>query len=88
MRVVEDEVIEGDERATRILSGRFARTDANPGDAAIYTMACWFWSQAANADHGIIVPSSNAPHAAVNTKTAARVRISGVSALVNEGSHA
>src|SRR5689334_15297948 len=80
-------MIEGDERTTRILAGRLARTDPDPGDAPVDTMAGWFRSQAADADHGIIVPGSNAPHAAVNTETATWVRISDMCALVDEGSH-
>ena len=85
--VEEDEVIEGDERASRIASTHPVRTDADPGNTAIDPMSGWFRPDAADADHGIEGPGPDSPHAAVNTKPATRIGISGMGALVDQRAH-
>jgi hypothetical protein len=85
--IEEKKMVERDERAARILGGRFVRADANPSDAAVDSMCSWFCADAANSDYGIKRPRANASHAAVNAEAAACVRITRVRALVDKGAH-
>jgi hypothetical protein len=70
-----------------ILRRRSTRADSNPGNTTIDAVRDRLGADAANANNCIEQPAAHTTHAAVDSKAAAGVRITGMCSLVDKRSH-
>ena len=61
--------------------------DTHPVYFSIYAKTPWLLTDTANADDGVVVVVSDAPHAIVNSEAALQIWVTGVRSLVDEYTH-